>query len=252
MFLKKALLLSFICHSVLVIVMAIIMTLTPHARTRAIQVTYFQVQPPKAVIEKTTISIRNEPAIVTIRERSSEEEAKAAQAATAEQLRQNASAAAARKSKASKERLDVRRKKRLKKPPASKKILPQPTAEDLKIPEPADNGSAVGTIAGTTIPNTVQGMEYNRYIKEAILRNLENWYARECQEGEVAAVFVLDQSGELLSLKIIEERSSADPELRHIAYESIRSAAPFKPFPESLELKRVTFTLTVVFKRKQR
>jgi len=133
--------------------------------------------------------------------------------------------------------------------PAQKAAAPVAAASSMiAMPKAEDIFSS--SIPGTTLPNTPECMNYYRYIREKILESLKRNYAEECEEGEVNVNFELRQTGELINLTIIKEKSSRDTLLLKITYESIEGAAPFKPFPRGLAQKEISFHIPIAFKHR--
>jgi len=136
------------------------------------------------------------------------------------------------------------KKEELVKAPGPKKGPPKPR------PEPARKELSYEAIPGTTLPNTPECQNYYLYIREKIRRQLEKEYKYKHGEGMVAVAFVLSRWGELSEIKILKDKSIGEPIHYRLAYESLKGAAPFKAFPEEVNLSRISFNLTVVFKEK--
>ncbi len=73
---------------------------------------------------------------------------------------------------------------------------------------------------------------------------------REGREGVVAVRFVLDRSGALLSCRL--ESGSGDSDLDEEALAMAARAAPFPPFPDTLERRRLDLVVPIRFSLKGR
>lgn len=213
---KKALFISFIGHCFLLTPLGNFGIFSPQKKTDNLQITYYKMPPQKAEALRTT-----------------------APAPSAQPLEKQPPAQEKRKREKSQV---IRRIK-----------PPQVKPSDLKpeeIVSPKKENIRPPSIPGTTLPNTPECMTYYHYIREEIRRFLKRNYTPEYEEGDVIVSFLLNQAGELAALNIVEDKSSNSPALRKLSYESIRNAAPFKPFPKGLTLKQISFNLTIVFKQK--
>lgn len=79
--------------------------------------------------------------------------------------------------------------------------------------------------------------QYVKYPKRAIARE---------QEGSVQLELIVDRSGNLQELKLIEP--SRYNTLNRAAQKAIEEAAPFPPMPETMEQTEFNFTLPIVFR----
>lgn len=215
--LKKALFISFMGHCFILAPVVDIGKFFPDKKTPDIQVTYYHVSPPKVESPKAVTSQ------VKAREAQSETPKRALPVA----------------------------------PPAPPKKIKSQIVKKVRPPKVAPAQQAIqqkeqiipDSIPGTTLPNTPECMGYYNYIRHEIRRSLEKRYKPELGEGDVFVNFSLMQTGELMNLKIIREKSIEDPVLNNLACESIKDAAPFKSFPKGIDLKQISFSLTIVFKR---
>lgn len=119
-----------------------------------------------------------------------------------------------------------------------------------ETPSPKTQNIIPESIPGTTLPNTPECVTYYQYIREEIRRFLKRNYTSAYEEGDVGISFSLIQTGELSGIEIIDEKSSKDSRLRRLSYESIKTSAPFKPFPKGLPQKQIFFNLSIIFKHK--
>lgn len=117
-----------------------------------------------------------------------------------------------------------------------------------EAPLPKNETVVPESIPGTTLPNTPEFVTYYQYIREEIRRFLKQNYTSIYEEGDVAVSFALNQAGELISIEILNAKSSNDSELRRLSYESIKSSSPFKPFPRGLSQEEISFNLSIIFK----
>lgn len=92
-------------------------------------------------------------------------------------------------------------------------------------------------------------INYYQLIREKIRQRLKERYSRVCGEGDVAVVFILNSSGSLSAVEIEEAKSTRDSNLGQIAVASVKDAAPFPPFPGELPVAKMSFDLTVSFKK---
>lgn len=98
-------------------------------------------------------------------------------------------------------------------------------------------------------------VSYARVIKERLMRN---WtYPREAREnlmeGKVLVLFTLNRQGNLNSIRILEP--AAFEILDRETMKTIRTAAPFPPFPGSVTVKRLNIKANFAYRlttRKQR
>jgi outer membrane biosynthesis protein TonB len=68
-------------------------------------------------------------------------------------------------------------------------------------------------------------------------------------EGDIKIVFVLLRNGDLMDASVIADESSQNTVLRRHALMSIRKAAPFPPFHESMNEDSLTLRLTISFEK---
>ena len=68
-------------------------------------------------------------------------------------------------------------------------------------------------------------------------------------EGTVKLIFTLAGNGALLNVSVIEGSSTSNPVLKNHALTSIRRAAPFPPFHESMKERYLTLRLTISFEK---
>ncbi len=92
-------------------------------------------------------------------------------------------------------------------------------------------------------------ISYYRAIRERIKDCADRKFlkARNFPEGEVYLSFVVASNGELLELRVIDERSAENLFLKKAASESVREASPFPPFPEELNQSQINFNVIISF-----
>jgi outer membrane biosynthesis protein TonB len=92
-------------------------------------------------------------------------------------------------------------------------------------------------------------INYYQSVRERIRYFADRNYVNERStgQGEVLLSFIVASSGELLQVRIIEERSVRDPLLRSISINSIRDASPFPPFPQGMNQYQITFNVIISF-----
>lgn len=217
--LKNAIFISFVGHCCVLAPLGNIWFFTPNKKSPDVQIVYYKINPP--VESRVT---KPAPALT--------KEAPAAQLPKAEPL--------TIEKKQTKQARTAKRTRPLK--PQTPPAKPEETAQVKSSVIPA-------SIPGTTVPNTREGVSYYRYVREEIRRFLKRYYTSEYEEGDVMVSFVLNQNGDLASLNIVNNKSSASQDLRNLSYKSIQSASPFKPFPKTLNQEEISFNLTVVFKK---
>ena len=89
-------------------------------------------------------------------------------------------------------------------------------------------------------------INYYQLIREKIRQRLKHNYTNYYNEGDVRVAFSLNSDGSLASA----EASAADTALAGIAERSVREAAPFAAFPESLASPRIPFDLAISFRKR--
>ena len=92
-------------------------------------------------------------------------------------------------------------------------------------------------------------ISYYRSVREKIRQYADRNYPRRKRlaRGEVFLSFVVTSSGELLLVKVIDERSARSPALRNIAINSVRDASPFPAFPKGMSQYQITFNVIISF-----
>ncbi|MCX5681718.1 MAG: hypothetical protein NT079_05550, partial [Candidatus Omnitrophica bacterium] len=65
--------------------------------------------------------------------------------------------------------------------------------------------------------------------------------------GEVYLAFILDASGSLKKINIIEDRTRANQHLRQISTHSVEESGPFPSFPKELNYPELSFNVVISF-----
>jgi len=99
------------------------------------------------------------------------------------------------------------------------------------------------------IRSTKDYINYYQLIREKIRSRLKDNYRPQFGEGDVSLLFVLASNGSLVSSDVDLPSSSPKRLLRNIALMSLKDSAPFEPFPKAVSLPKMSFTVTVTFKK---
>ncbi len=99
------------------------------------------------------------------------------------------------------------------------------------------------------IKSTKDYISYYQLIREKIRRSLKSRYRSYYGEGDVGLIFTLSSNGTLISSTVDPSVSTHESALVNAAIQSLKDAAPFARFPKALTLPRMSFTVTVSFKR---
>jgi len=91
-------------------------------------------------------------------------------------------------------------------------------------------------------------MQYYKLIRERIRKNAYRYYNIE-ESGIVYLYFVILKNGSLNQISLSKTNTSASSNLIEIALKSVKSSAPFPPFPEELKTySRLQFSVSIHFK----
>ena len=90
---------------------------------------------------------------------------------------------------------------------------------------------------------------YYQLIRETIRQKLKNYYKTVDAKGDVVLAFILTSSGALTDIDVDRLKSVQDASLIRIATESVKEASPFPPFPKELSVSKMSFDLTISFKK---
>ncbi len=92
----------------------------------------------------------------------------------------------------------------------------------------------------------VKYLAYIQKIREIIKKRAEDYLDDpDFTEQEVYLTFVLESSGYLKEIKIIEEKTSAQEYLREIGLKCIRESSPFPPFPKDMNYPELSFNIII-------
>ncbi|MFC1508774.1 TonB family protein [Candidatus Omnitrophota bacterium] len=92
-------------------------------------------------------------------------------------------------------------------------------------------------------------ISYYKAVREKIRKHTDRNYPRNRRlgQGEVFLSFRVASSGELIEVKVIDEKSVDYLSLRNIAINSIRDASPFPPFPKGMSHYQISFNVIISF-----
>ena len=90
-------------------------------------------------------------------------------------------------------------------------------------------------------------IQYYELIRERIKKYVSRNYNAFKEEGGVGVVFSLYRSGALKDVQIDKTKSAENQALTRAALKSVRDAAPFPAFPESLKKDELTFNISIIF-----
>jgi outer membrane biosynthesis protein TonB len=91
-------------------------------------------------------------------------------------------------------------------------------------------------------------LSYNDTIRQKIRQKAFNYVDHpDFKQGEVYLTFILDSSGVLKDVKIIDSKTHANDYLRSVGLKSVRGSAPFPPFPKDLNYPDLTFNIVISF-----
>lgn len=92
-------------------------------------------------------------------------------------------------------------------------------------------------------------INYFQFLREKIRQRLRANYTYYDKEGDISLAFILESDGSLSAIEIIDAASAPDKELKAIAIESVKEAAPFPGFPKALPYPKLSFNLDISFKK---
>ncbi len=129
-------------------------------------------------------------------------------------------------------------------------------AQLLKLSANADipNKNKSPQTSAEILTDPVKGKIFVGYfgnVKHAIQDLLVKKYAkRAIGHGSVYLFFVLNDSGALEKISVVDKESTADEYLRELAVQCLKDAAPFGNFPQSLGTDRISFNVTIYFEER--
>ncbi|MBP7055535.1 MAG: TonB C-terminal domain-containing protein [Candidatus Omnitrophica bacterium] len=125
---------------------------------------------------------------------------------------------------------------------------PDAVKEGLSIQSSAQG--PVESSAKTVPPGVSKAYaDYYKKIRNKIKDRLVSRYHQGLEDGDVNLVFILTSAGKLESVNISEIGSAKDSDLRDFTVKGIKDSAPFPPFPRSLDKTKMTFDLSVSFRK---
>lgn len=130
---------------------------------------------------------------------------------------------------------------------------PEAVKEGLALKEPDGTILAVSpdSPGKPGLPGAAKAYaNYYKRIRNKIRDRLVSCYYTGLTEGEISLVFILTSAGKLESVNIDEAVSAKDHTLRDITISSVKESAPFPPFPKTLDASKMSFDLSVSFRKK--
>ncbi len=91
-----------------------------------------------------------------------------------------------------------------------------------------------------------QYIQYYQIVRNRIKDRAYANYAK-LDAGEVYLTFILDASGALQRIKILEDRTRANQYLRQISMRSVEESNPFPPFPQELQYPELSFNIIIAY-----
>ena len=125
-----------------------------------------------------------------------------------------------------------------------------PDSGSNERPPGADRAEPADEPAGGSISLETSDPRYRPYFKTLRLSIEKNWRAPAPRKGtapsgKLVVLFVLGRDGKLLEITV--HRSSGVRELDFSAVESIKNAAPFKPFPGDIHEAKLSVKARFVY-----
>jgi len=97
--------------------------------------------------------------------------------------------------------------------------------------------------------NSRDYINYYQLIREKIRQALKTRYTKYYGQGDVSLIFMLNSNGSLAAVDVDGAVSARDSALAQLAVMSVKEAAPFPGFPRELSVPKMSFDLTVSFKK---
>ena len=95
--------------------------------------------------------------------------------------------------------------------------------------------------------NAVAYVDYFRLLRERIRQAALRRYPSRNIQGEVFLTFTVTADGAVPDAHVLESKSTPDVGLRTAGLESLREAAPFPPFPKTLNRPQMTFHIIISY-----
>lgn len=99
--------------------------------------------------------------------------------------------------------------------------------------------------------NAVAYVDYFRLLRERIRQSAMRRYPSRSAQGEVFLTFTVTADGRVINAHLVDAKSTPDPMLRAASLESLRDAAPFPPFPKTLNRPQMTFHIIIAYELEQ-
>jgi len=99
------------------------------------------------------------------------------------------------------------------------------------------------------LSNEPSYIDYYNSVRAEIYKTANTNKPYYANGGDVRLVFVIDRSGRLLDVSLVESISVNNQVLRNHAVASIRKASPFAPFPATMKENDLTLRLTISFEK---
>ncbi len=93
-------------------------------------------------------------------------------------------------------------------------------------------------------------IQYYELLREKVKHTAAAHYRRSYGEGGVEIIFTLSKNGFLEKASIDDRKSVKNAFLRQSALKGLKAAAPFPPFPETLNAEELTFAIAIIFTKK--
>ncbi len=129
--------------------------------------------------------------------------------------------------------------------PPQEKEIPEP----LKIEKPKEELRKpinLNTISKSS-PSS-HTTNYLRAVRDDIDQYIHDNYSASMGTGEAEIYFVLNRDGSFHSVTIIKADFQGNDRLKGLCLDSIKNCAPFKPFPEDLDIPQAAFNISISFK----
>lgn len=140
----------------------------------------------------------------------------------------------------------IKAKKALKKGRNSEPVPENKKRQQAKIKEQRQVVTSTSHVQNEELFKNKSYISYYRLINEKIRESVI--CPLEFSEGEIALSFILGSDGYLRNIEVTESTLIKDDVLRETAMQIVRNAAPFPPFPKSIQHDQLTFNIIFCFK----
>jgi len=93
-------------------------------------------------------------------------------------------------------------------------------------------------------------IQYYELLREKIKKAVAIYCERSNDEGSVEIIFTLSKKGFLEKASIDDKKSVKSASLRQSALKGLKAAAPFPPFPKTLNAEELTFAIAIIFTKR--